>query len=226
MLFIGLCFFFLFLKGECLYAKLENCQILIVFDVKWFSSIVNSLNNNHNSIIKHLNNYSESNIRYWLYDKLKEPSVIDEFNLSDLQQLDYLLQLLKQFNLILIKSDNIQHIVSIVHSVNRGKNEPREDPNIVRKISLRQVQKGFLFIFFCYSFVCVCLSGRTNMAEQFAWLFGNSSQIRFVLQATSIRILRYNWKVSAITGYCQNNRQLSDMPRRLRKHLDSNETEF
>jgi hypothetical protein len=64
----------------------ENEQIYVIFDLKWFFDVYNKLLNELNN---RLNQDNVTNLSFWNYEALKEPVVLDTLGISNVLQLDY-----------------------------------------------------------------------------------------------------------------------------------------
>jgi hypothetical protein len=68
------------------YSRAENEQIYVIFDVKWFFEVFNKLLIELKE--KSVQN-DVTNLSFWNYESLKEPTVLDTLKISDVQELDY-----------------------------------------------------------------------------------------------------------------------------------------
>ena len=88
-------------KGECIYVQTENCQRLIITDYEWFIEILNEilLNTTDDPAKVEFNQFS--NFTHLKIKWLKSSEFLTRFKISNLEQLDHLLSILKHFNLLI-----------------------------------------------------------------------------------------------------------------------------
>ena len=90
----------LIVQGECIYTKLESGDTVVVFDIKWLFDVINKLNKEY---LKELKHDTISNMYYFsstLFKDLKFIQELAKLNLFDPQQIDFLFEILRNFNLV------------------------------------------------------------------------------------------------------------------------------
>lgn len=100
--------------------KVDSGQSYAIFDLKWFSDLVQCLTDDLSEKLIYDKN---SNIAYWNYDDLKETDNLNKLGLSDVQQLEYLVEILKKLFLIFKTEKEREDSARIILPITNSQNE-------------------------------------------------------------------------------------------------------
>lgn len=84
---------------------MNSGQQFIIFDLKWFFNIIINILNPNETIKTQLDFNPSTNLTYLKNEYFKNPDFMDTFTIADAQQVEFIFDIIKSFNLI-IKIEN------------------------------------------------------------------------------------------------------------------------
>ncbi len=134
-------------KGECIYVRISTGQFLFISDQKWFFSVLEKI---FKLAVDEVENsredFSSDSVSFIKYEYLKSKDFMDECKIADMQQVEYLIEILTSMN-ILVRSENEKTRSILVQKYDLLKKSQKSKPEnlvVCNFISQKEITKLLL----------------------------------------------------------------------------------
>ncbi len=119
------------IKGECFYVKISTGQFLFISDQKWFFSLLAKIFKLTESGVENsLEEFPSQFVSFIKYDYLKSAEFMNECKIADIQQVDYLIEILTSMN-VLVRSENEKTRFVVVEKYDLKSQQPKPDSLVI-----------------------------------------------------------------------------------------------